>query len=159
MNWLMTSVLFVCLGNICRSPTAEAVLKASASYAGLDLTIDSASTSGWHTGQPPDARAVEHGKQRGYRFDGQRSSYLEDADFTRFDYIIAMDEANLQAIHERAPDGASCEIALLLDYAPDQDVREVPDPYYSGSHGFERVLDLIELGCTGLLTRIKSKTS
>lgn len=102
---------------------------------------------------------MEHGVKRGYRFDGQAARHFETLDFGRFDYILAMDEANLQVLKDRAPENFNAHLGLLLDFAPDQEVREVPDPYYSGAHGFERVLDLIEAGCTGLITHIKSRQS
>lgn len=151
--------MFVCLGNICRSPTAQAVFAARAAYAGLDVTVDSAGTGGWHEGQPPDIRTQEHGRQRGYVFTNMRARAFTDEDFTWFDYILAMDEKNLDVLKSRRPDDYNGHIGLLMDFARDLDVKEVPDPYYSGASGFVRVLDLIETACSGLIAHIKAQSA
>ena len=147
-------VLLLCLGNICRSPTAEGILKARAEARGvLDLvTIDSAGTAGYHQGEGPDPRTVRAAHGRGYDLSPLRSRQLTTADFQDFDEILAMDEANLADARALLGDVATdCQLKLFLDYAPDQPVREVPDPYYGGSTGFETVLDLCETAADGWL--------
>lgn len=148
------AVLFVCMGNICRSPTAEAVLREQARRRGLAdrLRIDSAGTHGWHAGQPPDARACAHGARRGYDLAPLRARRLESEDFDRFDILLAMDRDNLAHLHALQPAGsAAARVGLLMHYARRHAVDEVPDPYYGAADGFERVLDLIEDACDGLL--------
>ena len=149
-------VLFVCLGNICRSPTAEAVFKSRAKAAGLEVHIESAGTSGWHVNEPPDPRAIEAGEERGYSFAGQASRKVARADFGDFDYILGMDRQNLQALMDICPPAHQNKLALFLDYAPQINVAEVPDPYYGGTAGFENVLSLIEAASDGLITAIQS---
>ena len=148
-------VLFVCLGNICRSPTAEAVFRARAEQAGLDVIIDSAGTSGWHIGEPPDPRSIEAGEARGYSFKGQASRKVIRADFGEYDYVLAMDQKNLTALKEICPESYLPRIQLFLDYVPKGGVREVPDPYYGDGDGFTRVLDLIEQASDGLIAALK----
>lgn len=148
-------VLFVCLGNICRSPTAEAVFRARAQQAGLDVIIDSAGTSGWHIGEPPDPRSIEAGEARGYSFKGQASRKVIRADFGEYDYVLAMDQKNVTALKEICPESYLPRIQLFLDYVPKCEVREVPDPYYGGGDGFTRVLDLIEQASDGLIAALK----
>lgn len=149
-------VLFVCLGNICRSPTAEAVFRARAERTGLDVIIDSAGTSGWHIGEPPDPRSVEAGAARGYSFKGQASRKVIRADFGQYDYVLAMDQKNVEALKEICPESYLSRIALFLDYVPNASTREVPDPYYGGGDGFARVLDLIEQASDGLIAALKT---
>lgn len=151
---MSVSVLFVCLGNICRSPTAEAVLRQRLAETGLAdrVRVDSAGTSSWEIGNPPDARSVSVAGKRGYSFDGQSARQLTRSDLSEFDYVIAMDEQNLADI--RSLDPAS-EPKLLLDYAADIPEREVPDPWYHGR--FEAVLDMIEAGVDGLLSDVRSR--
>jgi len=148
-------VLFICLGNICRSPTAEAVFRARAKAAGVDVIIDSAGTSGWHIGEPPDPRSLEAGEARGYSFHGQASRKVIRADFGDFDYVLGMDEANIEALKEICPESYLPRIGLFLDYAPNASTREVPDPYYGGGDGFTRVLNLIEQASDGLIAALK----
>jgi len=150
----MPSILFVCLGNICRSPTAEAVFKARAAGNGLQLYVDSAGTSGWHAGEAPDHRAIEAGISRGYDFTGQASRMVERSDFASFDYILAMDRKNLRDLQALRPDGYGGELALFLDYAPQTGLTDVPDPYYGGGSGFDQVLDLIEAASDGLIAAL-----
>ena len=148
---IVPKVLFVCLGNICRSPTAEAVFTARAKQAGLKAHVESAGTSGWHIGEPPDPRSIEAGEARGYSFQGQASRKVIRADFGDFDYILAMDEKNVAALKDISPEIYWPRIQLFLDYAPGDTVREVPDPYYGSGDGFTRVLDLIEQASDGLI--------
>jgi protein-tyrosine phosphatase len=150
-------ILFVCLGNICRSPTAEAVLRGLAAREApeLALSVDSAGTANYHPGSPPDRRSQAVARTRSYDLSGLRARQVRAEDFTAFDLILAMDRGNLQALQERAPPAARGKLQLFLDYAPEQPVREVPDPYYGGPHGFEDVLDLIETAARGLLRRLR----
>ena len=141
-------VLFVCLGNICRSPTAEGVLRAMAAseFPAVDLEVDSAGTADYHVGEPPDRRTLAAARRRGYDLAGLRARRVESADFDRFDLVLAMDRANLAELERLKPAGARARVALFLDFAPDAGTVEVPDPYYADSHAFERVLDLCEAG-------------
>jgi protein-tyrosine phosphatase len=150
-------VLFVCLGNICRSPTAEAVLRTLAAREAPELRIevDSAGTAAYHVGSPPDPRTRAAAARRGYDLERLRARVIEPADFERFDLILAMDEENLRALRRRAP--AHERLQLFLEYAPQQDVREVPDPYYGGPNGFEEVLDLVEAAARGLLAHLRQR--
>jgi protein-tyrosine phosphatase len=148
-------VLFVCLGNICRSPTAEGVLRAIAAreYPGLVLQVDSAGTADYHVGEPPDRRTIAAARRRGYDLAGLRARQVQPEDFNRFDHVLAMDRANLAALERLRPGDASARLALFLEFAPDS-VPEVPDPYYGGVEDFERVLDLCESGARGLLDNL-----
>ena len=149
-----TSVLFVCLGNICRSPTAEAVFRHKAELAGLDIQIDSAGTHGYHIGKQPDRRSQNAGVERGYSFKGLKCRRVDEGDFERFDFILAMDNSNLANLHGMSPSQYHDKIKLFLDFA-NADDKEVPDPYYGGKRGFELVLDLIEEASDGLIAHIK----
>ena len=153
-----TRVLMVCLGNICRSPTAEAMLRHQVNAAGLDdrIEVDSAGTADYHVDSPPDRRAVAHGEKRGLRMQHLRGRQVERADFDRFDHILAMDEDNLMNLKRIRPAGSRAKVALLMSFAPDAGAREVPDPYYGGADGFERVLDLVDSACEGLLANLRS---
>jgi protein-tyrosine phosphatase len=136
-------VLMVCLGNICRSPTAEGVLRAKLQAAGLGgrIEVDSAGTGDWHIGSPPDARSQRHALRRGYDLSALRARQVSADDFHRFDLILAMDHDNLADLQRLAPDGAArAELRLFAEV-------EVPDPYTGGPDGFERVLDLVEARC------------
>lgn len=152
------SVLFVCLGNICRSPTAEGVFRAAAVKAGIGSLVraDSAGIGDWHIGLPPDKRAIQAARRRGYDLTAMRGRQVGAADFARFGWILAMDERNLRALTEMKPPDFAGHLGLLLDCAPEVGLREVPDPYYGGPEGFDRVLDLIEQGTAGLLARMKA---
>ncbi len=152
-------VLFVCLGNICRSPTAEAVFRAviARDAPHLGIEIDSAGTAGYHIGDPPDVRSQQAGKRRGYDLAPLRARRVDDGDFERFDLILAMDRENLSELHSRAPKGAREKIRLFLEFAPDAGFAEVPDPYYGGANGFEQVLDLVEAASAGLLQHLRGK--
>ena len=150
------SVLFVCLGNICRSPTAEAVFRHLVDDAGLSdrVTIDSAGTGDWHIGDAPDERATAAAKSRGYDLSILRARQLSQDDCGGHDYVIVMDTNNYETVKEACP---SANVHRLLDFAPDQKVRDVPDPYYGGDDGFDEVLDLIEEATRGLLADVRSK--
>jgi len=145
-------ILFVCLGNICRSPTAEGVFCGLAERAGVEVVVDSAGTSKWHDGDLPDARSMQEALRRGYDLSNQRSRHVVARDFDDFDLIIAMDNANLDDLQSMAPKGSRADIRLLLDFAPDQPLREVPDPYYEDD--FDGVFDLIEAASRGLLAEL-----
>ncbi len=150
-------ILFVCLGNICRSPTAEAVLKARAKQRNIALIIESAGTGGWHHGESPDPRAIAAGEARGYSFAGQKARKVSKEDFDRFDHIFAMDKSNLQDLLKICPAQHTSKLELFLDYASEQPVRDVPDPYYGGEKGFDTVLDLIEAASDGFLDSHNAK--
>ena len=147
-----TSILFVCMGNICRSPTAEGVFRHHAEEAGLSaqLHIDSAGTHAYHVGEPADRRARAAAERRGISLEGIYARRVHGDDFERFDYIVAMDEDNLARLQEQAPEEHQHKVRLFLDFAQVGE-REVPDPYYGGAAGFERVLDLVEAASRGLL--------
>ncbi|MDZ7626959.1 MAG: low molecular weight protein-tyrosine-phosphatase [Parvularculaceae bacterium] len=150
----MKRVLFVCLGNICRSPAAEAVLRAKAAERSLPLYVDSAGAGGWHQGDPADDRMIRASARRGYRLDHHRARQVEAGDFRNFDLLLAMDLSNHSALLAMAPPDRRCDIRLFLDYA-DTALRETPDPYYGGERGFEEVLDLIEKGAEALLDHLE----
>ena len=147
-------VLMVCLGNICRSPTATGVLQALAARTlqpGV-LYVEGAGTADYHVGEPPDRRTVEHGLRRGYDLRQLRARQVASQDFHDFDLILSVDQPNLASLRRSAPAGARARLGLLLDYAPQQPLREVPDPYYGQAADFERVLDLCEWAAQGLLS-------
>jgi protein-tyrosine phosphatase len=154
-------VLFVCLGNICRSPSAEAVMRAKVSEAGLDaqIEIDSAGTGDWHVGESPDPRARTAAAARGFELDSS-ARQVRPRDFSEFDVIVAMDSANLRALQRLASEvPAPAELRLLREFEPGAaagggEELDVPDPYYGGADGFDRVLDLLEASCEGLLDEL-----
>jgi len=146
------------MGNICRSPTAEGVFRELAQRAGLgeSLLVDSAGTGDWHVGAPPDRRAVQAAKRRGYDLSPLRARQVEPADFARFGWILAMDQHNLRALEAMRPVDYPGHVGLLLALQPELGIDEVPDPYYGGPEGFERVLDLVERASTALLERVRA---
>lgn len=146
-------VMFVCLGNICRSPTAEGVFQKLAKEAGLDVVVDSSGTSGWHNGNQPDHRAMAEASARGYDLSPLRSSQIQTQDFHEFDLILCMDRDNLKNCKKIQPADAKAKLQLFLDYAPDQPLQDVPDPYYE--HNFADVLSLIEQASHGLIASLK----
>ncbi len=143
-------VLFVCLGNICRSPSAEAVLRQQAEAAGITLAVDSAGTGNWHVGDPPDGRAITAAAARGVDMRALRARQISAEDFTRFTHIFAMDQSNLADLNAMRPLGGVTP-QLFLSCAADAEVSEVPDPYYGGPEGFVHMLDLIEMASEGFL--------
>ena len=154
-------ILFVCLGNICRSPTAEGVMRRLVADASLQgsIELDSAGTGGWHVGEPPDARATDAARRRGIALEGlARQVHAED--FERFDLILAMDRSNERALRALAPDERSrAKIRLLREFDPASaglDDLDVPDPYYDSQHGFDVVLDQVQVACAGLLEHVRS---
>lgn len=153
----MTNVLFVCLGNICRSPTADGIFRELVTNAKLDqkILVDSAGTGAWHIGKSPDARTIAAARTRGYDLSVLRARQVTERDFEEFDYILAMDEANLAHLQQMKPAHFTGHLGLFLEFGARGDHREVPDPYYGGSDGFELVLDLVEDAAQGLLSHIR----
>jgi protein-tyrosine phosphatase len=153
------SVLFVCMGNICRSPTAEGVFRqyASEQAPGLKLLLDSAGTHDYHVGDPPDPRTIKAAARRGIDLGGLRARQVGDDDFGRFDLILAMDRLNLVTLLERSPAAFHSRIRRLLEFLPGSTELDVPDPYYGGAAGFETVLDLTAAASAGLLAEIRSR--
>ncbi len=147
-------VLMVCMGNICRSPTAQGVLEHMATRARLAVTVDSAGTYGAHAGEPPDKRAQIHAARRGYDLSAQRARRLRAEDFTAFDLVLVMDEDNEAAAAALCPPTERHRLRRLTDFCRTHAVDEVPDPYYGNAQGFERVLDIVEDACAGLLDSI-----
>lgn len=156
INKRPVSILFVCMGNICRSPTAEGVFRRVAEEAGLThrLHIDSAGTHAYHVGASPDARAERAARGRGYDLSGLVGRQVSEGDFAEFDYILAMDADNLANLQRRCPPEHSHKLALFLSHSTAYAHQEVPDPYYGGPSGFDRVLDMVEDASRGLLRRI-----
>jgi protein-tyrosine phosphatase len=153
------NVLMVCLGNICRSPTAEAVLRVIAAREApeLHIHIDSAGTADYHIGEPPDKRSQAAAMRRGYDMSALRARQFERGDFERFDLILAMDQANLADLQRSVPRAQRERVKLFLEFAPEAQAREVPDPYYGGPNGFEEVLDLVEAASRGLLKALRER--
>jgi protein-tyrosine phosphatase len=153
-------LLFVCLGNICRSPTAEGVMRALIERDGLqgEIEVDSAGTGSWHVGSPPDERASAAAQARGVPLAGA-ARQVRRADFEDFDLLLAMDRANLRELRRLAPDeNARARVRLLRDFDPagDGSERDVPDPYYGADGGFDEVFDLVQAACEGLLAEIQA---
>jgi protein-tyrosine phosphatase len=157
----MIKVLFVCMGNICRSPTAQGVFEhliKNEAEALLDsITVDSAGTYAYHVGELPDERARAAALKRGIDLGEQRARRVSDNDFVEFDYVLAMDRDNYEDLLSVCPPGQTDKLRLFMDFAPELGLEEVPDPYYGGITGFERVLDLIEGAARGLLAEIRQR--
>ena len=153
------AVLMVCMGNICRSPTAEGVLRHLVDKAGLQdrIHIDSAGTHGYHVGAPPDERSTHHARLRGYDLSELRARQVKAADFSRFDLILAMDHDNLALLQEDCPAEHHSKLRRLMEFAPAGLGDEVADPYYGGKQVFETVLDHVEAACQGLILHIRSE--
>jgi protein-tyrosine phosphatase len=154
-----TRVLFVCTGNICRSPTAEGVFRTFVERAGLSdrIAVDSAGTHGYHVGEPPDARAIAHARRRGYDLSALRARRVKPEDFERFDLILACDRGHHEILRRQADKAQHGRIAMFLDYAPGLGFDEIPDPYYGDPQDFEQVLDIVERASQGLLAVLKRK--
>ncbi|MBK6348819.1 MAG: low molecular weight protein-tyrosine-phosphatase [Steroidobacteraceae bacterium] len=153
-------ILFVCMGNICRSPTAEGVFRAHARRhaPGLDLEIDSAGTHAYHVGEPPDPRTISAAARRGIDLAGLRARQVSDDDFERFDLIIAMDRLNHATLLDRSPPEHHACIRTLLEFAGRTAPADVPDPYYGDARGFDEVLDLVESAAEGLLAELRQRS-
>ena len=152
-------ILFVCLGNICRSPSAEGVFRAHVTAAGLDqqILIESAGTGAWHIGKAPDRRAQKAAKQRGYDLSQLKARQVHADDFDTFDLILAMDDENMSDLRHAAPDYCHPKIQFFLAHHPHADDLNVPDPYYGGDEGFEHMMDLIEGASEGLLAHVRER--
>jgi protein-tyrosine phosphatase len=151
------SVLFVCLGNICRSPLAEAAFRLEAERLGLDVEIDSAGTAEWHAGKPPDRRAIAAAARRGIDISHLRARQVAAADFQRFDHIVALDEQNLAALEAMRPPGAKARLSLLLDHVPGREGQPVADPYNGDESHFDETWRDVEAGAEGLVRRIAAE--
>jgi len=148
----MRSVLFVCLGNICRSPTAEGVFRARSQMAGLHISCDSAGTGAWHIGNPPDHRAQAKAKANGLDLSDLRARQFQSEDFNRFDLIVAMDRENQRDMERLRPKGSQTAVRLFMEFAPAAGIRDLPDPYYD--YGFDGVFDLIVAASDGLIAQL-----
>lgn len=152
-------VLFVCTGNICRSPTADGVFRKMIGKAGLEgrVLVDSAGVSGWHQGEAPDARSQEAAQKRGYDLSGLCARAVATEDFSKFDLLLAMDRGHENSLIALAPPAERGKVRLFMSFAPQLGVAEVPDPYYGGRDGFSHVLDLVEAACQGLLDHVADR--
>ena len=158
MRHSTVSVLFVCLGNICRSPTAQAVFVDKAKRQSFNVHVDSAGTAGFHKGAAPDKRSQLIAQQRNYDLSSLKCRRVSEEDFEKFDYIIAMDKSNVRELKRKCPEELQHKVSLLMSYT-DSTFEEVPDPYYGGGKGFDLVLDLIEQACDGLLHHLISNSN
>ena len=158
---MTTRILFVCMGNICRSPTAEGVFRKLVQQRAphLQVEIDSAGTHAYHVGEPPDRRAIAAAARRGIDLSGLRARMADESDFEGFDLLVAMDKLNREVLLDRSPDEYRGRVRLMLEFAPTTDVEDVPDPYYGGPVGFENVLDLVEEASKGLLDELLAQSA
>jgi protein-tyrosine phosphatase len=154
----MIKILFVCMGNICRSPTAQGVFNKLVEERGLEgrVSVDSAGTHAYHVGEPPDARSARAAANRGIDLSHQRARRVTVQDFHQFDYVLAMDSDNYNHLTAMCPEGSEYKLRLFLSFAPHIEIRDVPDPYYGGVTGFERVLDMVEEAARGLLEDVEA---
>jgi len=152
----MKHVLFVCLGNICRSPTAKAVFDPKFQQAALPLETDSAGTTGYHAGSPPDPRAQRIARRWGVDISAERARVVTSEDFARFDAILVMDRSNLDELRALRPADSNSRLELVMSLAPDYGVEEVPDPYYGGADGFRRVIDMLEAAADSLIEDLRA---
>lgn len=157
MSNKQVNVLFICMGNICRSPTAHAVFRQLVRTEGLSqqIDIDSAGTHAYHIGNPPDTRSMQTAKTRGIDMSDLRARQVDVGDFYQYDYLVAMDDYNMSLLVEMAPAEMKHKLSLFLSFAPQLNEREVPDPYYGGPAGFELVFDMVEAASLGLLNDIR----
>ncbi len=151
-------VLFVCMGNICRSPLAEGALRAEAGRIGLDVEIDSAGTGGWHAGEPPDARAIAAARRQGVDIAHLRARKVSRGDFERFDHIVALDEENMAELEALRPDGARARLSLLLDHVPGRAGQGVADPYYGRDSHFDAAWGDVAEGARGLAAALERES-
>lgn len=151
----MASLLFVCLGNICRSPLAEAAFRAAAARAGLDAVADSAGTGGWHIGAAPDRRSQAVAKAHGVDISALKARKVSAGDFRRFDHILALDADNLGDLRAVAPADATAHLSLLMDHVPGREGEDVPDPYYGDARDFEGVWDMVSLAADALVAELR----
>ncbi len=151
---MRASVLFVCLGNICRSPLAEAALRSEAERLGLGVEVDSAGTGDWHVGRPPDARAIDVARKNGIDISHLRARQVTAADFQRFDHIVALDAQNLASLRRMQPPNARAEVSLLLDHVPGREGAPVADPYYGAAEHFDLTWADVTAGAKALARRI-----
>jgi len=158
---MTTRILFVCMGNICRSPTAEGVFRKLVQERAphLRVEIDSAGTHAYHVGEPPDRRTIAAAARRGIDLSGLRARIVDDADFEGFDLLVAMDQLNREVLLDRSPDEYRERVRLMREFAPSLDVEDVPDPYYGGPVGFEHVLDLVEEASKGLIDELLARSA
>ncbi|MCA3211752.1 MAG: low molecular weight phosphotyrosine protein phosphatase [Burkholderiales bacterium] len=157
----MTKVLFVCMGNICRSPTAQGVFRKMVVDAGIAdiVQVESAGTHAYHVGEPPDARAQQAAKKRGYEIGDLRARQVTADDFRDADLILAMDWENLSMLQQQCPKAYKHKLQLLMRFAGEHDAATVPDPYYGGPEGFNTVLDYVEDACQGLLDVVRRRAT
>ena len=148
-------VLFVCLGNICRSPLAEAAFRRAAADVGIDVEVDSAGTADYHVGEPPDERAIAEAKHHGIDISGYRGRQLAASDFREFDYIIGMDHSNMTDIARVDPRDGNADVVMMLDIVPGHEGREVADPWYGGQENFRDTWDDVSRGAEALLDRLR----
>ena len=153
---MKTRVLFVCLGNICRSPTAEAIMRRKLQDRGLErwFEVSSAGTGNWHVGEQPDARAMQAAITRGYDMSELRAKQIHENDFKYYDLVLAMDRSNVSNMRRVCPSGCLSKIGLLMGYVPHANQDEVPDPYYGGEDGFDQVLNMLEEACDNLINTV-----
>lgn len=151
------SVLFVCTGNICRSPTAEGILRKRVEELGLEVVVDSAGTHGYHVGDAPDPRSIRAAERRGYDISKLKGRKLAASDFERFDFVVALDDEHLRLMRRSCPPELQHKLHEMMHFAPHSTHREVPDPYYGSADGFELVLDLLEDAVEGLLQEIRQQ--